>query len=521
MAMSGNRDFSSRGVADGVHIFAMNRFFPLLLALSLGLSAVNRADAWDKTQLPRSTPEAQGMASSELLAFVETAEQEIDALHSFMLMRHGRVVAEGYWEPYSPEVQQTLYSLSKSFTSTAVGIAIAEGYLTVDDTVLSYFPEHAPMEPGPHLKAMRVRDLLRMATGHHHEPALRGESNWIKAFLAQEVTHKPGTYFLYNTPATFMLSAIVQRTTGETVLDYLRPRLFEPLGINNPTWGASPEGITLGGYGLSIRTEDIARFGQLYLQQGQWRGRQLVPSAWIAEATARQTSNGSNPHSDWDQGYGYQFWRCRHNAYRGDGAFGQYCIVLPDQDAVVVITSGVRDMQAVMNLVWDRLLPAMRSAPLREDPLASLALQRKLSQLSLRPVQGASTSPRGSQWVGRLYAFPPNEAGLESLRIESAEPGEVVIRLRREGVDQRIVSAYGAWQHGRMPAGSATPEQAVAVSGAWADEYTYVSRICLYETPHHLIMKLKFEEDRLIFDSEYNVSFGPTRQPQLIGRAHP
>jgi hypothetical protein len=182
MAMSGNRDFSSRGVADGVHIFAMNRFFPLLLGLSLGLSAVNRADAWDKTQLPRSTPEAQGMASSELLAFVETAEQEIDALHSFMLMRHGRVVAEGYWEPYSPEVQQTLYSLSKSFTSTAVGIAIAEGYLTVDDTVLSYFPEHAPMEPGPHLKAMRVRDLLRMATGHHHEPALRGESNWIKAF---------------------------------------------------------------------------------------------------------------------------------------------------------------------------------------------------------------------------------------------------------------------------------------------------------------------------------------------------
>ena len=151
-----------------------------------------------------------------------------------------------------------------------------------------------------------------------------------------------------------MLSAMVQNATGETVLDYLRPRLFDPLGIENPTWASSPEGITLGGYGLSVRTEDIARFGQLYLRKGLWRGMQLVPADWVAEATARQVSNGSNPRSEWDQGYGYKFWRCRHNAYRADGAFGQYCIVLPDQDAVVAITSGVRDMQAVMNLVWDR-----------------------------------------------------------------------------------------------------------------------------------------------------------------------
>ena len=157
-----------------------------------------------------------------------------------------------------------------------------------------------------------------------------------------------------------MLSAIVQKATGMTVLDYLRPRLFEPLGIEHPTWETSPQGISAGGFGLSIRTEDIARFGQLYLQKGNWQGKQLVPAAWVEAATARQTSNGSNPKSDWDQGYGYQFWRCRHGAYRGDGAFGQYCIVLPEQDAVIAITSGVKDMQAVLNLVWDKLLPAMK-----------------------------------------------------------------------------------------------------------------------------------------------------------------
>jgi CubicO group peptidase (beta-lactamase class C family) len=307
----------------------MKRFlWPVWAAILIGSGADGSTVDGD-LHLSRSSPEAQGIASGEILGFIEAAERELDALHSFMLVRHGHVVAEGWWAPYGPERPHTLYSLSKSFTSTAVGIAVAEGRMTVHDLVLSYFPEHAPAEPSAQLKAMRVRDLLRMATGHHTEPVLRAETNWIGAFLAQEVAHKPGTFFLYNTPATFMLSAMVQKATGMTVLDYLRPRLFEPLGIAHPEWGTSPEGITLGGYGLSVRTEDIARFGQLFLQKGQWQGRQLVPAAWVEEATARQTANGSNPASDWDQGYGYQFWRCRHNAYRGDGAFGQYCIVLP------------------------------------------------------------------------------------------------------------------------------------------------------------------------------------------------
>ena len=215
-----------------------------LVVVCIGGEAAGMVGAGEDLRLPRSSPESQGMASGEILAFVEAAEREIDALHSFMLVRHGQVVAEGWWAPYGPELPHTLYSLSKSFTSTAVGMAVAEGRMTVDDLVLSYFPEHAPSEPSAQLKAMRVRDLLRMATGHHAEPALRSETNWIRAFLAQEVAHKPGTYFLYNTPATFMLSAMVQKATGTTVLDYLRPRLFEPLGIENPAWGTSPEGIT-------------------------------------------------------------------------------------------------------------------------------------------------------------------------------------------------------------------------------------------------------------------------------------
>lgn len=264
--------------------------------------------------LPRSAPEAQGVSSVGLLAFVEAADQQIDGMHSLMLLRHGHVVAEGWWAPYDARSQHELYSLSKSFTSTAVGMAVAEGKLSVDDEVVKFFPEDAPAEPGPNLKAMRVRDLLSMAAGHQDETSSAPEKISVKAFLAHPVPHKPGTHFKYNTPATFTLSAIVQKQTGLTVLDYLRPRLFEPLGIEQPVWNTNWQGISLGGYGMRVRTEDIARFGQLYLKKGNWRGKQLIPASWVEAATARQVSNGSNPKSDWDQGYGFQFWRSRHGA---------------------------------------------------------------------------------------------------------------------------------------------------------------------------------------------------------------
>ncbi len=331
--------------------------------------------------LPRSTPEAQGVSSVRIRDFIETADREVNSMHSFMLVRHGHVVAEAWWAPESAEKPHILWSLSKSFTSTAVGLAVAEGKLSVDDLVLKFFPEDAPAEPSANLKAMRVRDLLTMNAGHQDELNWREAVDWAKAFLAHPVPHKPGTHFRYNTPATYMLSAIVQKVTGETVLDYLKPRLFQPLGIEDPTWETSPQGISIGGYGLFLRTEDIAKFGQLYLQKGKWQEKQLLPESWIDQATSKQVSNGSDPSKDWDQGYGFQFWRCRHGAYRGDGKDGQFCIVLPEQDAVVAITANASDMQAELNIVWDKLLPAFADKELKESPDEQAKLQATIAGL--------------------------------------------------------------------------------------------------------------------------------------------
>jgi CubicO group peptidase (beta-lactamase class C family) len=465
--------------------------------------------------LPRSTPESQGVSSSAILAFVEAADQKIESMNSFMLVRHGHVVAAGWWAPYNAESPHSLYSLSKSFTSTAVGLAIAEGKLSVDDEVLKFFPDDAPAEPSKNLKAMRVSDLLRMSTGHQDEPKRTSEAPWSKTFLAQAVPFKPGTHFLYNTSATYMLSAIVQKATGMTLLDYLKPRLFEPLGFAHPTWETSPQGISTGGFGLSIRTGDIARFGQLYLQKGNWNGKQLVPASWVEAATTRQTSNGSNPNSDWDQGYGYQFWRSRHGAYRGDGAFGQFCVVMPEQDVVIAITSGVKDMQAVLNLVWDKLLPAMNSGPLATDLESHTKLETALSALTLRP-QAGSASP--AKATNKTYLFPTNDRKLEAITLQSDEKGEAVTLVAKfAGSEQKISCGRGNWQKGKMAYGSFA-EQPAAASGAWTANDTFTAKICFYETPFVLTLSLKFSGDKLEFDSHSNVGFGPTRPKQLVGK---
>jgi CubicO group peptidase (beta-lactamase class C family) len=483
--------------------------------------------------LPRSAPERQGISSSDILAFVEAADKEIDQMHSFMLVRHGKVVAEGWWGPYDAQTPHVLYSLSKSFTSTAVGLAIAEGKLSLDDEVLKFFPEDAPAEPSANLKSMRVRDLLRMNTGHQSEAPLwrppagtnTPDDPWTKKFLAHPVPFKPGTHFLYNSPATYMLSAIVQKVTGTTVLDYLRPRLFEPLGIENPSWVSSPQGITAGAYGLLARTEDIARFGQLYLQKGVWKGRQLVPAAWVEEATRLQTSNGSSPRSDWDQGYGYQFWRSRHNSYRGDGAFGQYCLVIPEHDAVVAITSGVRNMQAVMNLVWEKLLPAMKTKPLPEDAVARRKLETKLASLTVRLPTGQPTAPLAAKVSGRWYEFPENDRGIQALSLDF-NSGTPTIVVRTAGGETRTPIGFGSWTKSRTGFAngldrflSVPARPVVAASGAWTASDIFTVKLVPYETPFYSTLALRFDGDRVVLDTEYNAAFGPTKPQQLVGQA--
>jgi CubicO group peptidase (beta-lactamase class C family) len=188
-----------------------------------------------------------------------------------------------------------------------------------------------------------------------------------------------------------VLSAIVTKATGQTTLDFLKPRLFGPLGIEDPEWACSPEGNSLGGYGLKLRTEDVAKFGQLYLQKGRWNGKQLIPEKWVEQASSRQVPNDQESHAqigvDWQQGYGFQFWRCTHNAFRGDGAAGQLCVVIPDKDAVIAVTAATGDMQGELSAIWDKLLPSFQTSPLPEDGAGQEKLKQVIAQLEAHPAK--------------------------------------------------------------------------------------------------------------------------------------
>jgi CubicO group peptidase (beta-lactamase class C family) len=471
--------------------------------------------------LPRTSPEAQAIPSEAILKFVETAEAKIDALHSIMIVRHGSVVAEGWWTPYRKDAPHMLYSLSKSFTSTAVGLAINEGKLSLDDPVLKFFPEDAPPDPSANLKAMRVRDLLSMSTGQHGTDVdpfpFQSEESLTKRFLSLPIAHKPGTHFWYNTAATYMLSAIVQKVTGQKLIDYLGPRLFVPLGIQNPTWEESKQGVAMGGFGLKITTEDIARFGQLYLQKGAWQGKQLVPSSWVETATSRQVSNGSNPESDWEQGYGYQFWRCRHGVYRGDGAFGQFCVVMPEHDTVVAITSGTRDLQGVLDVVWDTLLPSLGTAALPARVESERLLTRKLANLSLPIAAGKPTSPLARKVVGRTFVFPPNDDKLESVSLQT-NAKETNLVLRINGQERPLAVGSGTWRQGGAVVMGGL-EQKMAGTGAWTSDDTFSAKACGYESPYCVKLDLRFAGDEVTLDRELNVTLGqPERKrPTLVG----
>lgn len=470
-------------------------------------------------QLQRSTPEAQGIASQTILDFVEALETALpEGLHSLMLVRHGSVVAEGWWRPYAPQYPHELFSLSKSFTSTAVGLAVAEGRLFLDDPVLSFFEDEAPQKVSKNLAAMQVRHLLSMSTGHAKDTTehlfRQHDGNWAKAFLKLPVKYKPGTHFLYNTGASYMLSAIVQRVTGLTLMDYLQPRLFEPLRIEGAKWETCPRGVNTGGFGLSVKTEDIAKFGQLYLQKGLWEGRRILPETWVDEATAFHIDNAPNVALDWTQGYGYQFWRCQpKNVYRADGAFGQFCVVLPDQDAVLAITAGTGDMQGILNLAWKHLLPALGTAPLSEAPAAQATLTRKLSELALLPAQGQATSP--AEPLARKYKFAANEMRLASVSFARTADGSLIVLRGARGKHQ-ILCGHRQWLTGKTTFLGETARP-VAASGAWTALDTYTIKLCFYEQVTCATLTFRFAEKQMTFDCKINVSFGPTEWPQLTG----
>lgn len=380
--------------------------------------------------LPRTSPSAAGVDAERIRSFLRAAREARLELHSLMLVRRGHVVAEGWWAPYEASAGALVYSLSKAFTSTAVGIAVGEGLLDLDDVVADTLGPTLPRRAADWVRTARVRDLLAMATGHEVDPidAMRATyargGDPLAAFLATPAQHPPGEVFTYNQGATLTLAAILARVTGQPLLDWLRPRLLEPLGIEGASWTPMPgvvtgsgEALAQGFSGIHVRTEAIAALGELWRCGGRWGPRQLVPADYVAQATRVHVETADRALTpDWRRGYGFQLWRSRHG-YRGDGAFGQLCLVLPEHEAVLAVTAQTERMQGELDLVWEHLVPALVEGPRTPpttEPDADAALAADLAALALPTMPGEFAPGDGLLGVDLPVPTPPRRCCTDS-----------------------------------------------------------------------------------------------------------
>lgn len=496
----------------------MQRFALLIwcLVLSGALAA--------QPALPRSVPEAEGVSSADVLRFLDAAAKSDHEFHSIMVVRHGKVVTEGWWNPYRADLKHTMYSCSKSFTATAIGFAVAEKKLSVDDKVISFFPDETPANVSPNLDKLRVKHLLSMSVGQAFDAAgpVVVSSDWVRTFLNIPIVYEPGTKFLYNSAATYMLSAIVQKVTGEKVIDYLTPRLFKPLGITGIDWEVDPKGINVGGWGLRLKTEDMAKFGQLFLQKGIWQGKQVLPAAWIDEATTMKilqdptAPQAKKDSSDWLQGYCYQMWRSRHNSYRGDGAFGQYILVLPEKDAVIAITAETGNMQTQLNLVWKYLLPALRDEKLPADAKTQKQLKTRLASLAL-PLKGGEATGAEALVTGKTYSIISPDRRLESFTLDFKE-GVCHMTLNTDSATHTFDFGKGKWTKGEtVKQGPYLVARAQAnrtgltpfkteTSYHWTSDKTAEFSVRYVESPHTETIRFAIDEPyvSLEFESSFN-----------------
>ena len=436
-----------------------------------------------RPDLPRSTPEAQGVPSAALLALVRRWEDTGLEPHAVVVLRHGHVVAQGSWAPYDSERPGLVYSVSKTFTACAVGFAVADGLLSPQDRLVDLFPEAADVA-GPRASRLTLHDLLAMRTGHREDTLVhrgRGVADFPRTFLSREPEEEPG-WFVYHNGATLLAALAVQRVTGERLQDYLRPRLFEPVGIVPDGWQSS-DGLDIGFSGLHVSTEAIARLGELVRCDGRWQGAQVLPDGWTATMTSRHTDTSNHPETvDWAQGYGYQMWRCTHDAVRADGAFGQFSVVVPDAGLVVAVTSCSPDRtQDTLTAIWEELLPALSDDPLPEDTAAAATLAEHLGSRSMPAPSSATRPPSSGPW--RFERTPDEDCpGITAVEVHHSPGGTAhpwLLVVEEDGHRLEIPCGDGSWSAQEGP---------WSASGGWTGPESFEALVVAVETPHRLTL---------------------------------
>jgi CubicO group peptidase (beta-lactamase class C family) len=454
-------------------------------------------------------------------------------VHSLLVHRDGAPVLDLWQWPHEPALKHKLHSATKSFTATAVGFAEAAGLLDLEDPVVEFFRGRLRAVPGENLSRLRVRDLLTMRTGHARglsgATTRRRKTGWVDEFLEEPVVDRPGRGFRYSSTTSHVLSAIVQEVAGMPVDEYLRPRLFEPLGITDYAWERDPEGVSSGGNGLSLRPRDLLSFGVLCLQDGVWEGKRLLPEGWVQKASAlhvRRAVSGEwngqellppGPDAVADSGYGYQFWVSEDGSYSASGLFGQECMVFPQYGGVVVVTGAMPDPS--YHDLPGMLRDAFRRAFASDDVTVSGSRIERAREPE--PLESRVDGPV----LRRVFDFAENEQGVRSLSVETdAEIVRVGIEDDRgthtveHGLGKWVPQDTGVsvWRLHHSYQDDAAP---ILAGARWASTEALDLTWHFLEGPFIDRLTLTFEGDGVVLEHRVNCNSGPTVLPPVRGVA--
>ena len=471
--------------------------------------------------LPRSTPAAEGISTQAVINMMDTIMAIPDCdIHHVVVVRHGKVVAELHPAPFRAIDSHTLYSASKTFTSLAVGIAIDENRLRLTDRVAAFFPDKMPDSIAADVASITVRDMLMMAAGIKPDWPMRDSSvDWTREWLSKQCNTTPGSLFQYDSMCTFMLAAIVQRVTGRNMKDYLNEKLFFPMGVYDAEWEMSPDSIATGGWGLRVTSEVMAKLGVLLCNKGNWNGRQLVSADYVEQACSDQIACGdhSKPKGDGNSGYGYQVWQCkRPGSFRADGAFGQYSVVVPDKDVVVVIMGMVLYGRPELDCIWNILIPGVKDAPLSPEPKLQKKLEKLLATATLELPQGKKN---GKKWIGGRLQLNANEYGLKWIEVLPSG----LHFSRTDGTEEQYAMGYKQWCYSPLngfPPYSITAMnrmQDLSRNFAAATAYAWTSPTTLEVKVHYVnwisgtTFKFDFDKNEVTVCDNY-----PTSKPETI-----
>lgn len=471
------------------------------------------------------SPDLLGIHPEKILNFIEYLERQKIELSSLMILRHGKIGVEGYWSPYKKEQIRSIYSLTKAFTAAAMGFLIQEGRLSLSDTVVSFFPQYIPDNPSPNLLGITVKHLLTMTSGHDKEPNFRAKGDWVAEFFKMPVPYPPGTHFFYNNLGTHLLSEILYKITGLQLSEYLATRLFAPLGITEYDCYRNHLGHEYGAGGLLLKTEDLAKFSLLFLQDGVFNGRQILPPGWanemtrthVAQSYANFDPEGRFPH--WSSGYGYQTWMCKEEGlYRFEGIYGQMAIVIPQKDAVIITTGATYRINRLLEGIYSILLPAFEDQPIVECGEALGKLTEKLEKLKLAWSKGGSpTSAQQALIRQKQILFPPNDYSfLPERRFHNLPLWENISEnytgIERCSLDFTENGCYFNYFEGTTPnrlhLGSGCIRKRgelklfhnryeVVSTGSWVEENTFAIDIRFLQYSHHRRIYFSFFSDHV------------------------